>query len=304
MEIKVLTCESEQKSAEKLGFKTHTYLGDYVNKYNNNIVIRWGNSKSAFGDNGRREFEFKQVINPANKIRRNCQKNIAIKLMAQVVNVPTIYEKTIPKDTLAVVRPLEHAAGNGFSVKKGPFKIEPGTYGTKFIKTDTEYRVWFCGDKTMCGRRVKMKVNETQEYACRSNWGYEFSTGIAPELHYQTLLAAKKIGLDFGAADLLYYKGKYWFLELNSAPSVDHRIVREFYQQGLQILMAKKFPEMFGIQKKEQAPVQSPEPKKSERAQKPVAMVEIVPPAVPPVTIPPGTTFFFGDGELTEITME
>lgn len=245
MATKLLTIESEYESACRLGFETKTYLGDYAYKYDNDVVIRWGNSRHAFSRDGRRNTEFKRVLNPAKAIRQNCKKAEATKLLAQVVNVPTLYEKSVPKGVLAVVRPHEHAAGVGFAVKEGPFKIEEGTYGARYLKTDAEYRVWFCGDKTMCGRRVKMKINEDQEYPCRSNWGYSFCDGIALELHYQTLMAAKQMGLDFGAADVLFFKGKWYFLELNTAASVDHRQVREFFQKGLETLIKKKQEETF-----------------------------------------------------------
>lgn len=240
MRVIVLTCESELESANRLGFPTFTYLSDRTNKTKDTIVIRWGNSQCAYDDRGIRNVEFKNVINRMECIRLNCEKANATRLLAQVVNVPTLYEKKVPAGVLAVVRPFEHAAGSDFSVQEGPFNIKPGTYGTKFIKTNAEYRVWFCGNKTMCGRRVKMKINEAQEFPCRSQWGYEFCSKIATDLHYQTLMASKKIGLDTGAADVLYYKNKWYFLELNSAPSVDHRIVREFYQSGLANLIKKK----------------------------------------------------------------
>jgi hypothetical protein len=243
MTVNVLTIDSEYESACRLGYKTSTYMGDYAYKYDKDIVIRWGNSNWVYSKDGHRTEEFKNVINPAKAIKQNCQKAKSIKLLAQVVNVPTLYEKSVPKGVLAVVRPHEHAAGNDFQVRTGPFKIDPGTYGARFLKTDAEYRVWFCGNRTMCGRRVKMKINEEQEYPCRSNWGYEFCNGIAQELHHQTLMAAKKIGLDVGAADVLYFKGKWYFLELNSAASVDHRQVREFYQAALSELVKKNFPE-------------------------------------------------------------
>ena len=108
MKIKVLTIESELESATRLGFPTSTYMGDYVDKYDKDIVIRWGNSK--FVPNratGKRESEFKNVVNQAKIIRQNCCKAIATKLMAQVVNVPTLWEKKVPAGVLAVVRPHE-----------------------------------------------------------------------------------------------------------------------------------------------------------------------------------------------------
>ena len=274
MAVKILTCNSEYESACRLGFPTKTQYGDYAYKSDGDIVIRWGNSVSVF-ERGGKEVEFQQVINPSKAIKLNCQKHKATKAMALVVNVPTLYEKSVPKDVLAVIRPIEHSAGVGFSVQKGPLQIQKGTYGTRYLKTDAEYRVWFCGNRTMCGRRVKMKINETQEFPCRSNWGYEFSDGIAPELHYQTLMVANKIGLETGAADVLFYKRKYYFLELNSAPSVDHRIVREFFQKALNELIEAKFT------KKAEAPKPAePEKKSAVLVENPV-VVASNPPAEP-----------------------
>jgi hypothetical protein len=246
MTIKVLTIRSELESASKLGYSTHDYVGNYCSQYDNDIIIRWGNSRLIYDSpaNGKLG-EFKNVLNPSEVIRRNCQKANATKLLSQVVNVPTLWEKAVPANVLAVVRPHEHSSGYGFSVKKGPFKLSPETYATRYLdvtKQGGEYRVWFCGNKTMAGKRYKMECNEEQEYPCRSMWGYEFCGGISKDLHAQTLLAAKKIGLEFGAADVLFFKGKWYFLELNSAASLDHRVVREFFQKNMELLIKKKFP--------------------------------------------------------------
>ena len=247
MEIIVLTIDSEFESASKLGYKTygnyHT-LGNFASKFDNKIVIRWGNSRHSYDGTGSKAVEFKQVLNPAEAIRLNCQKAKATKLMSQVVNVPTLWEKSVPKNVLAVVRPPEHSSGYGFSVKEGPFKVQEGTYASRYLdvtKEGAEYRVWFCGNKTMCGKRHKMECNPEQKYPCRSMWGYTFVDGISKELHNATLLAAKKIGLEFGAADVLFYKGKWYFLELNSAASLDHRVVSEFFKTNIKLLIEKKF---------------------------------------------------------------
>jgi hypothetical protein len=290
MAIKVLTIDSEYESACRLGYPTHTHLGDYAYKFDGDVIIRWGNSSWVYTRDGSRTAEFKTVINSAKAIKQNCKKAEATKLMAQVVNVPTLWEKAVPKGALAVVRPMEHSAGSGFSVQEGPFKVERGTYATRFLKTDAEYRVWFCGDRTMCGRRVKLQVNPEQKYPCRSNWGYEFCDGIALELHHQTLMAAKKIGLEAGAADVLYYKKKWHFLELNSAASVDHRQVREFYQAALEALIKKKEQETVEADKAVKADkaaeaakaAQSSSPAQSQPA--PAAPVES---QLPPVVVPP-----------------
>lgn len=256
MEIVILTTEREEESAKRMGYNTHRFIESPAYTFDNKILVRWGNRRLGYTRDGRRIKEYKNVINPSKAIGRNVDKFKAIKLLAQVVNVPTIYEKNVPTGVLAVIRPFAHAAGSDFSVQKGPFKIEAETYGTRFIQTNDEYRVWFCGEKTMCGRRIKMKRNEEPgEYPCRSNWGYQFIDTVPLDLHYQTLMAAKKIGLDCGAADILYSKGKWYFLELNSAASVDHRIVREFFQNSLNILVRQKFPNAFPQQEAVREPV-------------------------------------------------
>jgi hypothetical protein len=244
MAVKIITIDSEKESAERLGFDTITRGGDYAHKLDNHIVVRWGNSVWAFTREGK-HCEYKNIVNPAQAIRNNVMKRDALKKLAQVVMVPAIYEKKVPTGVLAVIRPMEHAAGNGFNVVEGPYDVQRGTYGTRFLQTPTEYRVWFCGNQTMCGRRVKMRINEEQKYPCRSNWGYEFSGGVSMDLHRQTVLASRKLGLDCGAADLLYHRGKYYFLELNSAASVDHRVVREFFQNSLDRLFRERFPGLY-----------------------------------------------------------
>lgn len=243
MEIVILTTEREEESASRMGYETYRLIDIGAHNFDDKVVVRWGNRRLGYARDGRRNKEYKNVINPSKAIGRNVDKFKAIKLLAQVVNVPTIYEKSVPSGVLAVIRPFAHAAGSDFSVQRGPVKILPETYGTKFIQTNDEYRVWFCGEKTMIGRRVKMKRNEEPgPYPCRSNWGYQFLDTVPLDLHYQTLMAAKKIGLECGAADVLHSKGKWYFLELNSAASVDHRVVREFFQNSLSILVGQKFP--------------------------------------------------------------
>ena len=272
MAIKVLTIDSEYESAKRLGYPTHTFLGDYAYKFDNDIIIRWGNSSLVYTREGSKYAEFKNVINSSKAIKQNCRKHECIKLLAQIVNVPTLWEKKVPTKVLAVVRPIEHSSGNGFSVEEGPFDVKPGTYATSFIKTDREYRVWFCGDKTMVGRRVKMESNPSEKYPCRAGWGYSFYDKISLELHHQTLMAAKKIGLEVGAADILYFNGKWLFLELNSAASVDHRLVREFYQAALEELIKKKEKELLNANEQQKTEQKTPETEQ--------VVAETIPPVV------------------------
>lgn len=241
--IKIVTISSELKSAKQLGWEATTRIPENLSSTKNNVVyVRWGNSAPLY-DQDQNYADFAKVINPYRSIWDNCEKSNALEKMSRVVNTPTMYLSRVPANELVVVRPHHHTAGRDFCVKKGPFNVDYGYYATQFIQTDSEYRVWFCGDKTYRCKRVPMKCNTVGEHPCRSEWGYAFAghDKVPAQLHADVLKAAKAIGLECGAADVLLKDGKYYFLELNSAPSVDHSRVSNFYQENLPILIKQKY---------------------------------------------------------------
>ena len=249
--IKVLTIESERPSALRLGCgEENTVIeADRLSAYENDVVVRWGNSKQVWikSPSGleRPSPEFKRVINPRAAIRVNCNKPLALSRLARVVNTPKIWQPgdMVPTGVEAVYRADKHAGGEGFNVTAGPFVVREECYATAWIPSKTEFRVWFCGNSTMCG--VRWKRSEcTDRYPCRSLWGYDFKNKVPVALHTATLKAAAAIGLECGAADILYYKGEYYFLELNSAATIDKLVIEEFYQDRLHRLIKSKYPEM------------------------------------------------------------
>jgi hypothetical protein len=244
--IHILTIESEHESAIRLRYPNTIIEAGYANEYFDDVVVRWGNSSPAFeqlesGDEI--PTEFKQVINPREAIRRNVRKEQALNLLSLVVNTPRMWEQgtKVPANVTAVHRIVNHHGGNGFNVQTGPFKVYQGCYATEWIPSKTEYRVWFCGDDTMCGIRSKRSPC-TDKYPCRSMWGYTFKKKVPVKLHKDTLEAAKAIGLECGAADVLEHNGKYYFLELNSAATIDKQVIEDFYKQSLVKLIKKKYP--------------------------------------------------------------
>ncbi|RTK99469.1 MAG: hypothetical protein EKK57_09435 [Proteobacteria bacterium] len=217
----ILTIKSEYESVKRLGFDT--YLRDDYDDYcDKEIVIRWGNSFALTSPKNK-------VYNKAQAIALNCYKYESKKKLGEVVNIPRLFKDKIPEGALAVVRPVEHTGGQNFKVVKGPYNLDNEEYGSEFVKTEKEFRVWFAGNALLTARRIKMKCNETTEYPCRSEWGYAYTENF-PVLSKETLKAKKAIGLDFGCADVLRHNNQYYFLELNSAPSIDHSVVEEFYR--------------------------------------------------------------------------
>jgi predicted ATP-grasp superfamily ATP-dependent carboligase len=226
MNIHLLTIKSEQDSAKRLGFPVFAgYDSLFPNVKPNDIVIRWGNSY-GYGE------DFKNVVNPGKIIASNCNKFWARKQIGEVVDIPKIYEKSVPKGVTAVVRPKEHSCGNDFEVKVGPFNVDYYQYASDFIDTDKELRVWFANGKTFGAVRVPWQDQKIEKYNCRSKWAYKY-TEISSELSKQTLKAAAKIGLITGAADVLKKDGKYYFLELNSAPTIDTCTIERFFRENL-----------------------------------------------------------------------
>jgi hypothetical protein len=246
----VLTIESERPSALRLGYGEEKTIieADWVSAYDNSVVIRWGNSKQVWAQSNGREFpapEFKRVINPRAAIRLNCNKPLALKELSQVVNTPRIWfsGEMVPTGVEAVYRADKHAGGEGFNVTTGPFVVREECYATAWIPSNTEFRVWFCGDSTMCGVRWKRSVC-TDKYPCRSLWGYDFKNKVPVALHNATLKAAAAIGLECGAADILYFNNNYYFLELNSAATIDKLVIEQFYRDRLRRLIKRKYPEI------------------------------------------------------------
>jgi hypothetical protein len=238
----VMTIESELESAQKLGYPA----SDTADHNQDEVIIRWGNSELIGGK------DFKRVINTSRAIVLNCHKVNSLRRLAQVVKVPELYTRRAETKDLILLRPITHTGGESFKVVKGPVEIERGFYGTSWIKTKLEYRVWFAWNRTLCAERIRISKEEDDDldyttdtrvkpdkYPCRSSWGYRFLDRTPRSLHRDTINAAKKIGLSMGAADVLGKDGEHIFLELNSAPSVDHRKIRVFFQDSINAFVAR-----------------------------------------------------------------
>ncbi len=243
--IHILTVDGEYESALRLGYdSTITEHSGDLKEYLKDVVVRWGNSSPIFTKiaDKTQPAEFPRVINPAMAIRLNVDKCAALKILSKVVDTPKVWEqgKKVPPGVEAVHRVIHHHGGEGFNVQTGPFVVGKGFYATRWIPSTIEYRVWFCGENTMCGIRTKRSPC-TDKYPCRSMWGYDFKESVPAQLHDATLAATKAIGLECGAADILDYGGRYYFLELNSAATIDKQVIEDFYRNGLVKLIAANF---------------------------------------------------------------
>ena len=156
--VLVLTTNSEEKSARRLGFPVYTYFPHEIKDFKNVVVIRYGNGyveavveNPIFAETD----DFPNVINPASAIALNVNKDKALENLSKHVTTPQIYKDFVPKGRKCVYRKTAHAFGEGFKLKKGGFKVEDGHYATDFISTKREVRVFVAGNKTLCCSRKK-----------------------------------------------------------------------------------------------------------------------------------------------------
>lgn len=245
--IILFTIQSELDSAKKLGFETRLYPhGTPVENFNDDLCIRWGMGSQINSKNWEKS-EFKRVLNPADSITQNCNKAEALTILSKAVNTPKLYLSRVPKGKLVVRRPMHHSAGNGFSVQRGFIQLHKGEeYATQYIKTDKEFRVYYCangGGKFMLCRRVTYnKKRQAEKHPCRSKWSYRFLKVVPNTIKTKVKKAFKVMGLDFGAADILFKDGKYYFCELNTAVTIDMDIIQKFFRDNLLKLIKEKYP--------------------------------------------------------------
>ena len=245
--IRILTYAGSH-SVKNLGFSTSTWLNGSVEDYRNDVVIRWGNAGMTHTRSSHSS-DFRNVLNPVRAVSLNMNKIKAHDVLAGVVKVPRMFRKCTPEFGLFVVRPCVHEGGSGFKVveaRGNGIVLQQGyQYATEFLRTDAEYRVWFAGDRTLRARRARTEEQKAKgpvpRFPCRSKWGCVFCNDVPSSLHSATLKAAKAIGLDCGAADVILSNGSWYFLELNSGPSTDLGILNRWMKNSITRLCQERF---------------------------------------------------------------
>lgn len=257
----VLTRPQNAPSATRLGYPVVTNADDIPS---GQAVIRWGNGLEP----DKRGWSL--VLNKRQTLELSVNKQAALRSMERVVNTPELYQSgyQVPRGVRAVLRPDNHAEGSDFQVVEGPCFVPDGHHATRLIEGCREYRVWFVRGKYLVAKRVpRRSEGQSDSDICRSKWGYSFCDEVFPKLAEEMGKARQAIPLDFGAVDVLWKpglgseEGKWYFLEFNSAPSLDHDRVLSFFQTHLKAIL-RTF-------ERQEAPEVVPP-----RAQRPEAIVE------------------------------
>jgi hypothetical protein len=240
--IRILTIPSEIEYLKRLGYPVSSHIVGRVEDFDRDIIIRFGNS-SLFYDRNYRSAEFRNVLNPASNISSNINKIGTRKKLSSVVNVPRTFYKYTPNNGVFVIRNRNHSAGSGFRVREAKgqsIRLNEGReYASEYIFGD-EFRMWFVGNRTMRALRYSA-TGINPRFACKSKWSYEYCNTVSEDLHNQVLLGARTLGLSFGAADVIRNNGRWYFLEYNTAPSIDTATLRRFFKRNFDSLIRERF---------------------------------------------------------------
>jgi glutathione synthase/RimK-type ligase-like ATP-grasp enzyme len=221
-------------------YRNHEDLGDYIGSYSypntlsNSLVIRWGS---------REEFKFSNstVLNKSRAIAGAGSKAWARDAMfGKGIAIPKkITPANYKKGSKIIVRPHQHSKGKDFIVidnyqdlhkHYNPTKY----YYSEFIDKEREFRVHCAHGKVLCVME-KPRPKDTNMLAWNLGkepfeyveWSKVNRTCIA-----LALAAIKVLGLDFGGVDIIYKKGVYYVLEVNTSPAtcpyVANRYARYF----------------------------------------------------------------------------
>lgn len=233
MSVVVLTRPENAVSAVRLGYPV---VHDASRIPDGSVVIRWGDSQSS------ESRSWAAVLNKRSVLQISTDKPAALRSLSRVVSTPRMFHSgdSLPRGKRYVVRPQTHSEGSDFSILEGGERVPSESHATELIENVNEYRVWFVREKYLVAKRVpRRSEGQSETDLCRSKWGYSFRDECFPKLAEEMAKARTAIPLDFGAVDVLWKTGdgdtpgKWYFLEFNSAPSLDHDRVLGHFQTHL-----------------------------------------------------------------------
>lgn len=161
---------------------------------------------------------------------RASNKRLALRdFAASGVPTPTVYESVDDIQRYPVIgRPDRHRAGRLLFLCHGKSEVRRAsvlgaTHFLEFIPDAREFRVHIA-----FGRSIKIaeKVGGTGLVKNRQNgWYFAYPQDFNHKITLRRVAkeAVASIGLDFGAVDVLYSSGKFFVLEVNTAPALTSR---------------------------------------------------------------------------------
>lgn len=213
--------------------------GDYVPKVGN-TVINWGSSQvptwaQRAGSRGVRILnKLESVNNAANKLTAlNILRNAGVATPDFTTSSSVASSWLQRGETVVERHELRGNSGAGIRIvnlddEDMPSTINSAPLYTKFIPKTAEFRVHvFRGEVIDYIEKKRVAAERRDEsfnkYVSSVHQGWVFArTNIRdiPEVRQIAIKAVQALGLDFGAVDIVYFDGRPFVLEVNSAPGL------------------------------------------------------------------------------------
>jgi len=170
-------------------------------------------------------------INPANK------GDAAALLVKAGVPTPKLLERNYIQEWPVVVRTAQHQGGSGFWLCRDYVQIhnamrDGGKHIYQFISIKDEWRVHVFRDRVIrCSKKSPLDGANMIVRSYNNGWRFtgKFVSQSPEDMKKVARLAVKALGLDFGAVDMaLDTGGKWWVLEVNSAPGLEGKTLRAY----------------------------------------------------------------------------
>jgi len=194
------------------------------------VVINWGCSEGTVPDNVP-DLPFYMLNQPHYVSIASDKKRCLEKLKEWGVStVPfttslVVVEDWLREDAIVYCRTqLNGHSGAGIVVAKVVKDLVPAHLFTKHLNAKSEWRVHVVNGHVIDVRRKAKKVgHEGNKYVRNHANGYVYKRedlDIPPTITSTSVAAITALSLDFGAVDILYYKGEGYVLEVNTAPGL------------------------------------------------------------------------------------
>jgi len=203
------------------------------------ILIRYGTRVEA-GPAGK-------VLNSVEAISRATDKRGSLEAFLKA-GVLAPAPSAVPQSLPAVGRQTRHESGNGFWLCLQAADVtnalnNGAEYFVPYIPTRAEYRVHvLCGKPLLMQEKALRKEKNPMWPWIRNNrqgWGFN-QIDMIPEICDLGVSAAKSLGLDFGAADIIESdRGYLYVLEVNTAPALREERLQIWSQAFKEILCAE-----------------------------------------------------------------
>jgi len=254
------------KTAKKLKEELNAaFLKHETRLSNRDFIINWGDTGEMQEDYWyERPLVFRRLwLNPSNTVaicsnkisffhrfrQEDSHESAGIARIPDFTTIKRSAEKWLEENNSVCVRRLVRShAGRGLSICNPGEPLPDAPLYVKYIKKSDEYRVHIVRDDVFIQKKMRRNSFENPNWKIRNVAnGFVFANkqenvGEVPEdVKAQALKAFNKVGLDFGAVDVVYNRAqnKAYVLEINTAPGLTGETLK-FYVNCFKKLIAER----------------------------------------------------------------